>query len=782
VSNEPKASGKGSAALGRTIVVYVGAAYAVLEGVDLFVGRLGLPDWTFAATAVALAAGFPVVLLTAWLSATGAGEAYRDTTGTRAPLHIRLFTWRNAMLGGLCAFALIGVAQSGAWLLGLSPWQSEARWAREEGLPLLSEYLETRDYAAAFPIAERVRRVLPEDSLSNRLIDGVTRVDTLRSDPPGAVVYRRSWSAPDEVPAIPDWETLGTTPLPVRSPRGSYGLIQYRLELEGHGPGHIGGIPLAPVRLFPLGSPDERMATIPRTNNPSLLLPGFEHIELGSDEGLPSFLLGRYEVTNREYRAFVEAGGYQSEGYWTEPFVENGRVLGHEEAMSRFVDRTGRPGPSTWVAGDHLDGQGDLPVSGISWFEASAYARFAGKRLPTIWHWSRASSPQLTHLMVPLANMVDGSGPRAVNSSESMSRYGVFDMAGNVREWTATEDPTRDARYILGGGWNDPEYLFNDAGARSAWDRTETNGLRLADFGRENDPASRATLEPVASQTRDFYAESPVADEVFAAFERMYAYDPIPLNAVIEQTDTTDEYIGQLVTVDAAYDSERLILYVYRPLTHEGSLQPVVVFPGSGAIYQRESRIGTYYREFDFLLKSGRAAVLPVYKGTYERGGELESDYENESVAFRDHVVKWAQDMNRTIDYIETVDDLDQNRVGYYGVSWGGVVGGLIPAVAPRIKAVTLVTAGLAPQRALPEAMPFNFLPRVTQPVIMINGEHDFFFPLETAQKPMFDFLGTPEGLKRHVVYPGSHSVPRDLLISEALDWFDEHLGPVGPQ
>jgi eukaryotic-like serine/threonine-protein kinase len=69
--------------------------------------------------------------------------------------------------------------------------------------------------------------------------------------------------------------------------------------------------------------------------------------------------------------------------------------------MKVFVDRTGRPGPSTWELSNYPEGRDDYPVSGISWYEAAAYARFRGKTLPTIYHWARAAFPK-NELFTPL--------------------------------------------------------------------------------------------------------------------------------------------------------------------------------------------------------------------------------------------------------------------------------------------------------------------------------------------------------------------------------------------
>ena len=74
---------------------------------------------------------------------------------------------------------------------------------------------------------------------------------------------------------------------------------------------------------------------------------------------------------------------------------------------------------------------------------------------------------------------------------------------------------------------------------------------------------------------------------------------------------------------------------------------------------------------------------------------------------------------------------------------------------------------------------PSNFVSRVKIPVLMLNGRYDAIEPLETAQLPMLQLLGTPEGQKRHVVYDSGHGLPRNESIKEILNWLDEHLGPI---
>ena len=167
--------------------------------------------------------------------------------------------------------------------------------------------------------------------------------------------------------------------------------------------------------------------------------------------------------------------------------------------------------------------------------------------------------------------------------------------------------------------------------------------------------------------------------------------------------------------------------------------------------------------------------LYPVYKGTYQRRDSLDSDTQDSTVFYRDHVVMWAKDLRRGIDYLETRPEVSTSRLAYYGVSWGGALGGLMPAVEPRIKVSALEVAGLDFPRVRPEVDPVNFLPRIRIPTLMINGRYDFYFPIESSQVPMFRLLATPADQKRHIVEDGSHFVPRIRLIRETLAWLDKY-------
>jgi dipeptidyl aminopeptidase/acylaminoacyl peptidase len=109
----------------------------------------------------------------------------------------------------------------------------------------------------------------------------------------------------------------------------------------------------------------------------------------------------------------------------------------------------------------------------------------------------------------------------------------------------------------------------------------------------------------------------------------------------------------------------------------------------------------------------------------------------------------------------------------------GAVVGSIILALEDRIKVSVLVVGGFVSGRMLPEADQINFLPRIKIPTLMLNGKYDYLFPLETAQKPMFRFLGTPDEHKLHLTYDSEHNIPQNERIKETLNWLDKYLGPV---
>lgn len=527
------------------------------------------------------------------------------------------------------------------------------------------------------------------------------------------------------------------------------------------------------IKLDSAGTIPENMVRIPaRITNMYII--GLEHY---GPMAVSEFLIDKYEVTNAMFKQFVDAGGYTTASYWKYPILKDGKEVSFNIGVTQFVDRTGRPGPANWEAGSYPDELEHHPVTGVSWYEAAAYAVFAEKELPTVYHWSVVAATSRTEYIVPLSNY-NGKSTVPVGSLHDYSTFGIYDLAGNAREWCFNENKGYGSRYILGGGWNDPTYSFNDGYSQSPLDRSVTNGFRCMKE-LPGDTTMSKLVTSLALAFRDYKKEKPVDDKTFEIFLRQYAYDNTPLNEKTETTIEGEFWTAEKITFDAAYGNERMQLYVYLPKNKKGPFQPILFFPGSGDIYARQYDPQSITSRIDFLLKSGRAIIRPIYKGTFERFDELKSDVQDESVFYRDHVIMWRQDIGRTLDYLAKRTDMQNDKIGYLGWSWGGFMGGIMPAVEKRIKAVVLNVGGMEMTKALPEVDQINFLPRVTQPVLMLNGKHDMYFPVETSSDPMFNFLGTPKQDKKNIVYESGHLVPRTEFVKETLLWFDKYLGPV---
>ncbi|MFC1628508.1 protein kinase [Gemmatimonadota bacterium] len=664
--------------------------------------------------------------------------------------------------GILC---LIIIVATGVWLYQR---QERVLWARQVGIQEIQRLAEIRQYREAYNLAIEVEKVIPNDTVLADLWRSFSLYWTIHSEPADADVFVKPYAD-----ITGDWTHLGRTPIDsLRYPRV---MDRFRVQKAGYVTvEQQRRIATSNIVLYEVGFENAEMVHVP--NSSGILLPlGLDHL---GREPLTAFLIDRYEVSNSEFKQFVDAGGYENRSYWLHPFILDGRTLSWEDGIRRFVDKTGRLGPSTWEVQDYPDGKDDFPVSGISWYEAAAYAEYVGKELPTVFHWARAAYILASREIVPLSNL-NSRDPSPRGEYQGLSRYGTFDMAGNVREWALNSTGNAQQRYILGGGWNDPEYGFAEAFTASAWDRFETNGFRCIICPEPNDN-QEAIIRPLETVIRDYYAEEPVSDAEFAGILRQYAYDWKPPEVSIEgRDDSAEDWVRERITFDPAYEGERMIVYVFLPKRGRPPYQTVVFFPGSSAVNGSSSSGLTPGWLGTFILKSGRAFVWPIYTSTFERGDELTSAYGNESIYYKDSVIRRAQDLQKTIDYLEIRDDIDTERLAYFGISWGSSIAPIMTAIESRFKASVLYVGGLSASIVLPEVDPFNFLPRVQVPTLMLNGKYDYFFPYESSQIPFFERLGTPDNRKEFFLSEGGHNVPREEVMARSLTWLDRYLGRV---
>ena len=662
-------------------------------------------------------------------------------------------------------------------LAGLAGWRihhnSKVNWARNEALPQIVKLADQGKFGEAYALAAQAERYILRDPMLVKYWDQISWSEPIITTPSGALVFRKNYSAREDA-----WEFVGRTPITHRK----FPLVdsRWKFELKGYVTVERATFPSDSITVSmdqdgqaPAGMVYVQLTDSPEKTRPVGLggLPGFEFLP---PVPLGNFWLDKFEVTNAEFKRFVDQGGYQKQDFWKHEFRKDGHVLPWATAMRFFQDKTGRPAPASWIQGDYPPGQANFPVTGVSWFEAAAYAEFASKSLPTIYHWRVAASPWQSANIIPLSNF-SGAGPAKVGAYQGMSWTGAFDMAGNVKEWVWTEIPSGD-RYIMGGAWDEPTYMFFDPDTRSPFDRSANFGFRCAKYVLSGESVKAAN--PVPREVRDYSSEHPVSREIFQAYKRLYSYDKTPLHAVVEATQAKEDWKREKITYDAAYGNERIIAYLYLPKRSTPPFQTIVYFPGAAALYERSSINDPQLEVFDFIIKSGRAVLTPVYKSTYERGDGYDRANKYSS-AYRDHVIAWSKDLGRSIDYLDTRPDIKHDRLAYEGASWGAAMGALLPAVEPRLKALVLINPGFILQKVYPEADQLNFAPRVKAPVLTLNGRYDFYYPTVSSQEPMFRLLGTPADQKRSVLYDTGHDVPRTEMIKESLNWLDRYLGPV---
>jgi eukaryotic-like serine/threonine-protein kinase len=694
-----------------------------------------------------------------------ARELIEELRGVEASMTRRLRWRRSRPAVVLGATAALIVAATGGWL-----WHraSRSRWARETARPEIARLIVDEEFTKAAALASEARAVLPGDAALDKLWKDATFEVSFDSVPPGADVSYRHLGATSGA-----WQRLGKTPLTkARVPKAHYFL---RMEK----PGFRAVEQIWPATPWLLAAADMRLQLDEEERAPAgmarvaggdtrLRIPGLQAQPVLA---LPDYWIDQHEVTNGEYARFVEAGGYEKRDLWAEPFVRDGRRLDWAEAMAAFRDSTGRPGPATWELGRFPDGQSSHPVVGVSWYEAAAYARFVAKGLPSIYHWSRAAQAGVGHFIVPGSNF---GAAGTVPVGGAFSGFGTSDMAGNAKEWCWNE-AGRNKRYILGGGFGEPTYMFNDADAQSAWERRANFGFRCARLDAPPPAAAMARIEP---PSRDFEKEKPVSDEVFRAFKGLYAYDRTELDARVEEVETTDEWTRERVSFSAAYGGERVIAHLYLPRNASPPFQTVVLFPGSGGMYAERYlglvELGTLFP------RTGRALLEPIFKGTFERRDGLKYDYPEPTAFWRDHVIAWSKDIGRSLDYLETRPDIDRSRLAYMGTSWGAAMAPIMLAVEGRFRAAVLVMGGLQLQRTLPEVEAINFITRVKLPTLVLGGRYDHFFPEAPTQRPFRQLLGTAAKDKRFVIYDVGHALPRKDVARESIDWLDRYLGPVG--
>ena len=700
-----------------------------------------------------------------------AAEMVRDLSGVvESYSAMRLAVTKPATrwmrLGSVAA--LVAVLVAVGLSLALYHRAAKRRWALEEALPQATTLAGDNKPLAAYLLAKEANRYAPGTQVTRMLEDGVRTV-SIASSPAGATVSIQDYLTPEGT-----WQTLGVTPLSgVLIPKGYF---RWKVTKAGLG----------------------EMITAPQTDNQMMFAldqwaaapAGMVYAPGGSwgdyigfvgwvgPYSVPPYYIDRLEVTNREFQEFVDSGGYEKQGYWKELVGTGDLAPGWMEAMAKFRDVTGRPGPSTWSGGHYPEGKGELPVGGVSWYEAAAYAAYRGKQLPVLAQWVEAAPSDVASYAIAESNITH-SGPLPAGPSRGLGPYGTADMVGNVREWVANPVDV-DMRFLAGGSWISPTYIATIPEPASPFDRSETNGFRCV---RTIEPLPKEANGTITRVTRDFAHYRPASDDVYRAYQVMYSYPEIPLGATEEgMVRETRDWREQKVSLNAGYRGERLPAYLFLPKNVQPPYQAVVFFPSARVLDLTDSHGGLGLGDmefFDYVLQSGRAVIYPIYQGMYERQQKMHLPGASQDIQL---TTDWAKDVARAVEYLQTRPDIEAKHLAYLGVSMGAADGLIASTVSQdKFETVVFLDGGFFLDAPQPGGDQADFAPRMKKPVLMVNGVNDYVFSVEKAQNPMFDALGTRPEDKKHVLLNTPHDVTeqRPILVRTVLEWLDRYMGPV---
>ena len=255
---------------------------------------------------------------------------------------------------------------------------------------------------------------------------------------------------------------------------------------------------------------------------------------------------------------------------------------------------------------------------GVSWYEAAAYAAYAGKSLPTYYHWYQAAALGVFSDILLLSNF-SGKGLAQVGEYQGLGAYGTFDMAGNAKEWCLNSTGSR--RYILGGAWNEPSYMFTDRDAQDPFGRQPELRIPLREIPSGTPGRARGAGGKVAARLLEGAARERRGVRIY---QSLFTYDRTPLNATVEALADDSPILapGEDHRGRGLRQGARPALISSCPATQRRrsrrscSSRRVQAFTMRSSAYLET-------RQVQFLIQSGRAVLYPIYRGTFDRWIEV---------------------------------------------------------------------------------------------------------------------------------------------------------------
>ena len=266
---------------------------------------------------------------------------------------------------------------------------------------------------------------------------------------------------------------------------------------------------------------------------------------------------------------------------------------------------------------------------------------------------------------------------------------------------------------------------------------------------------------------------------------KYYEYDrAIPLKESLSVVIDTTDYILYDLAYNSVHD-ERVTALLSIPKNTTAPLPVIILMHGLG------DHKAVDYVEFGnaALLKNGYAVLRIDFKEHGDRKGDAyEFDFTGDYKYWTRNIISQTVfDLRRAVDFIETRKELDASRIGYYGISLGGITGTIFCGVEDRIKVPVIALAGgqmnlLFEDQALTDDAkdfvspiePINFVKQISpRPFLMLNAKNDEVVP-PAMSKLLFGAANDP---KEIIWYDAKHrNAPLDVIYGDGIKWFKKYL------
>ena len=415
--------------LNKDLVKYFATCFGLLQFADILINRSLIPDISINILLFISVGGFFIIIIKNYL------QSVKTETKTKSNINLKT---------SILIISLFLVSISNIIFIGNA---AKIKKLNQDLIPKIKKLVNEGNYFDSFLMIDDT--VLISENFPE-VLNSFSALRNINSEPIGAKVFYSKNTLDDE-----EEYYIGETPLKnIRLPRGAIKLkftkdgFKDRLILSNFG----WTVPFRTPTLSPLDNPP--MIYI----DSSLVNISIAGLVETDGKITPGYLIDENETTNNEYFSFLNSSEYSDPYFWDSIINKHSLENFNFNEIEKFIDKTGRQGPSTWSIGKYETGKENYPVLGISWFEAMAYCKSIGNSLPNIYQWDYAATLNFSGDITPRSN-IQSEDKIPVGSKRITSGFGLYDVAGNVSEWISNESDN-SSKVIMGGSWKDPGYIF----------------------------------------------------------------------------------------------------------------------------------------------------------------------------------------------------------------------------------------------------------------------------------------------------------------------------------